>query len=727
MMIGYFFYQSLVTDLRHTIEETNLTKLEQAENYTSERIQELDQLAGRIAYDSKLSPYELAHDYYSRNAVRELNNYKENSAIVEDVYLYYHDDDKVYSSSGTHSLSTLQNETPPFNQWSKQALTEKLNTEKQEVRLPKKKPDKKSIENMMVSLHPVPKSNPQPFGTVMYTIKESVLTNQIDDILGDYQGNTYILDQDGEMVAASENDKEIEKSILQKVDKENTGNELINYSSQDYSISVSKSDVNDWTFISLMNAKQIDNLLLSRKLLFIILLTILLLAGISAAIIFANKQYKPIRNLYEKTRESNKTLPEIKGNELDTINYAIADIIESHENLSNRVLIQKPFARDQLLINLLKGTLQEREDFEALLKSLNINMKDGSYFVAVLYFESLNGSEEDMHRREKVVDCLSNENNNHDTLYAVDLLYNDAIALIISTGEHISHIGEERRRTIYDIQQKVKAMTDSKLVIGIGRPCQDKRYINSSYIEALATVDHRFAVQLGSLIYFEDLAAIKSEEIGYPEENLLKLIYSIKQGDPIVSSEVLQDIFIDISSGQRSTHQIKAICFDIINTVIKTASELGVPSCINNVEQLVDFQSLHQLEQILQETVMDLCSQVEKKILSYNNQLFKNIIDYIHSSYKSYELSLEGISRHFKLSVPYLSRFIKEQVGVTFTHYVFELRLKNVKDELINSNRLIKDIIADVGYTDVSNFSREFKKVEGVTPGQYRRLNRSNN
>src|SRR5699024_6081813 len=131
-------------------------------------------------------------------------------------------------------------------------------------------------------------------------------------------------------------------------DKENTGNELINYSSQDYSISVSKSDVNDWTFISLMNAKQIDNLLLSRKLLFIILLTILLLAGISAAIIFANKQYKPIRNLYEKTRESNKTLPEIKGNELDTINYAIADIIESHENLSNRVLIQKPFARDQL-------------------------------------------------------------------------------------------------------------------------------------------------------------------------------------------------------------------------------------------------------------------------------------------------------------------------------------------------------------------------------------------
>src|SRR5699024_12791693 len=90
------------------------------------------------------------------------------------------------------------------------------------------------------------------------------------------------------------------------------------------------------------------------------------------------------------------------GNELDTINNAISDIVESHEKLSNRLLIQNPFARDQLIINLLKGTLHNRDDLEVLLNSLNINMKDGSYFVAVLYFESLQDSEEDMHRRENV-------------------------------------------------------------------------------------------------------------------------------------------------------------------------------------------------------------------------------------------------------------------------------------------------------------------------------------
>src|SRR5699024_11697542 len=118
--------------------------------------------------------------------------------------------------------------------------------------------------------------------------------------------------------------------------------------------------------------------------------------------------------------------------------------------------------------------------------------------------------------------------------YAVDLLYNDAIALIISTNDNISHITEERRRIVYEVQQQEKEMTKSKPVIGVGRPCEEKRNINRSYIEALATVDHRFVLQQGSIIYFEDLTTIQSEEIGYPEEHQLKLIYSIKQGDQIV-------------------------------------------------------------------------------------------------------------------------------------------------------------------------------------------------
>src|SRR5699024_9182274 len=109
-------------------------------------------------------------------------------------------------------------------------------------------------------------------------------------------------------------------------------------------------------------------------------------------------------------------------------------------------------------------------------------MKDGSYFVAVLYFESLQDSEEDMHRRKNVVNLLSNEYHAQVALYTVDVIYNDDIALIISTNDNISQITEERRSIVYEVQQQVKEMTKSKTVIGVGRPCEDKRNINRSYI-----------------------------------------------------------------------------------------------------------------------------------------------------------------------------------------------------------------------------------------------------
>src|SRR5699024_3285695 len=80
MLMSYFLYTISFPALRDTIEDTNITKLEQATNYTNERMQELDQLTTRITYDSRLSPYEANHDYYSRSVISELKNYKENSA-----------------------------------------------------------------------------------------------------------------------------------------------------------------------------------------------------------------------------------------------------------------------------------------------------------------------------------------------------------------------------------------------------------------------------------------------------------------------------------------------------------------------------------------------------------------------------------------------------------------------------------------------------------------------
>jgi AraC-like DNA-binding protein len=48
------------------------------------------------------------------------------------------------------------------------------------------------------------------------------------------------------------------------------------------------------------------------------------------------------------------------------------------------------------------------------------------------------------------------------------------------------------------------------------------------------------------------------------------------------------------------------------------------------------------------------------------------------------------------------------------------LRLEKAKRLLEEGAMTIDEIAAAVGYSNTSNFARMFKKLEGVTPGQYR-------
>ena len=52
--------------------------------------------------------------------------------------------------------------------------------------------------------------------------------------------------------------------------------------------------------------------------------------------------------------------------------------------------------------------------------------------------------------------------------------------------------------------------------------------------------------------------------------------------------------------------------------------------------------------------------------------------------------------------------------------YIDTLRMEQAKRLLQSTQLTIREIVKEVGYTDVSNFMRKFKKNEGITPTQYR-------
>lgn len=83
-------------------------------------------------------------------------------------------------------------------------------------------------------------------------------------------------------------------------------------------------------------------------------------------------------------------------------------------------------------------------------------------------------------------------------------------------------------------------------------------------------------------------------------------------------------------------------------------------------------------------------------------------------------VTLVSLAEYFDLSEGYLSRYIQHETGYSFSYLLRELKMKRAAKMLRNTNFSIEKILEEVGYTDISNFYRNFKVLYGMTPAKYR-------
>ena len=84
-------------------------------------------------------------------------------------------------------------------------------------------------------------------------------------------------------------------------------------------------------------------------------------------------------------------------------------------------------------------------------------------------------------------------------------------------------------------------------------------------------------------------------------------------------------------------------------------------------------------------------------------------------------LKLEEVARQIcRISPSHLARLFRQGVGMSFTAYLREIRLKLAATMLEQSETPIREIARRVGYLDGSRFAEHFQRRYGVTPHKYR-------
>lgn len=87
-------------------------------------------------------------------------------------------------------------------------------------------------------------------------------------------------------------------------------------------------------------------------------------------------------------------------------------------------------------------------------------------------------------------------------------------------------------------------------------------------------------------------------------------------------------------------------------------------------------------------------------------------------------LNLPGLAERLELNTHQLSELMNARLGKGFSRYLRELRVAAAKTMLFDEpSASVLSVGLSVGFSSQSNFYEAFREIEGMTPGQFRKLN----
>lgn len=108
--------------------------------------------------------------------------------------------------------------------------------------------------------------------------------------------------------------------------------------------------------------------------------------------------------------------------------------------------------------------------------------------------------------------------------------------------------------------------------------------------------------------------------------------------------------------------------------------------------------------------------------LDFQSELYEEILLYIHTSYAE-KISLKTLVDKFNVNRTTLNEIFKKMTGDTIISYLIKVRVDLASSMLSDTGIPIKEIASRVGFEDIVNFGRMFKKIKGYSPKNYRNEN----
>lgn len=671
-----------------------------------------------------LSPYIEPFSYQQEPAraydlLRQLAPYTVTNSFCDQIYLCFSGDDHVYSSSSSMTLDMFT-DLVHYEHVSSEELLELIRSPGVLTILPAQRVESSLIDgnhlNMVTFLIPLGVNASSSKGTMMFLIKESIYQNMFADAIED-DNNTYVFHQ-GEVLASSADfsiPPETVLAALAETDEE--GRVSFQWNGEEWEALTAQGTGWDMRYVTVLRASNLTGSVRDDMLQLIVLLAVLTALGVLAALLLAQRNVRPIR-------EISNMLPEKPGggDELAFIQTGIRELSARNTDLTYQLERSLPMQRHEFVLRFMKGRYANREAAVMAASALGMAI-DRPYYAVIL-----SGVQD---REEQLIDLR------HPPFDALTGMAACGVELM-ALKAHMFLVFSDTEEAIRRLAEMIRAEGlehSGHAIVALSCIQTDFDCAPTAYLEAATAFDNRFVMDDGGLL---DYAAISTsiEDI-LPQAR--KVTDGINQALLLRNRDLLSgkidELLHFLKHTSMSPFAFRLIYNNVIVTLLREHTEALSP--LRSAQEFYDIFSLSSCQSVddLDALLRRLCDSI---IMAEDHAVtnvaqnqepnpISQIVSYMQDHFADPELSISAIAEAFEMPMARLSLAFKDVMRMSPLEYLTLLRVEHSKTLLSGTGMSIKEIAAAVGYYDASGFIRRFKQMTGLTPLQYRRSKEEGN
>ncbi|MFD1956654.1 helix-turn-helix domain-containing protein [Paenibacillus thailandensis] len=556
-------------------------------------------------------------------------------------------------------------------------------------------------------------------------------------------GVHYLIDQNGDNFLGSPQDKEryggINEAIIRRVGrtdaKAKEGAFRTTLGREEVDVAYRTSSYNGWTYVSVVSVsqmmKQTRNIQAATAAVCLLMVALVFVS----AYFGSRRMYLPIRRLLELVKQTVAAVPsDPKRGDLHYIEDSIRSLWKSRTQLEQEMNVQIHHLKEFLVQKLFTGQIKEK-DFASLSGQYGFPREWKRLAVMTLQIDTLQGTRYREYDRELLLFAIHNmvgELLRPEIRFAPIVIDQSQATILVGDTDSDAALQEYVYRVAETVQHEVNRYLQLQVSIGISKPFSGLSETVRAYEESLIALKGRMSLGYGIIAQYKEADNREGPDTAaYAHLKALeeRIVHYLKTGDGDKWKEGFDAYLRAIFDKDAPLKEHTLFLLQLIARVTGLVQEQGIPlgTMLNGEKTIKQLLALNTKEELAEWFCANLFAPASR-LLEENSEarhvsISNQILEIVHSR-RHGDITLEACAELLNYHPVYLGRVFKKHVGIPFSDYVTGYKMDQAKMMLENTEMKVSEIGEKLHYKNTSAFIRTFRKALGMTPGQYRELNR---